>query len=289
MARRLDIGVASYKNPDKLRATLESIEKHSVTDWRCLVIHNPAEGEADAQARVVIAEFAARNPRFVPVWQEVNTGYAGAVATLQKTAETEYLGYLDNDAEVMTPGWDEKLCSYLDRFHEIGMIFPGGGVRPIDRGNYVEVMWGVGFCWVLNRMVVADVGTFDTEIGHQEEADYCLRVRMGGWKCAAAGEVQVLHHATATNDPKAIERISRGVQNFVNKWCRVFGGKNLNYYSPNVLRWDDWPPNALYLEEWFKLKQPTLNMTPAVVNIEGVEYDIIKVFRLRGFYKGRVI
>jgi hypothetical protein len=195
----------------------------------------------------------------------------------------------DNDIEIQTPGWDEALCQYLDRYHEIGMIFPGAGVRPIDRTGYRECMWGVGFCWIVNRMVVADVGMFDTTLGHQEEADYCLRVRMGGWKCAAVPEVSVLHDATASNDPAAIERISRGVINFVNKWTRYFGGKNLNYYSPNVLRWDDWPPNALYLEEWFKLRQPGLNQTPMVVNIEGTEYDLIKVFRLRGFYKGRCI
>lgn len=287
--RRLDIGVASYKNPVKLRRTLESIERCSKTHWRCFIVHNPAEGEADATAREVINEFAARDPRFVPVWQETNTGYAGAVCEIMRRAESEYIAYCDNDISIETVGWDETLCGYLDRFHEIGIIFPGSGVRPIDRGGYHECMWGVGFCWIVNRMVVADVGMFDTTLGHQEEADYCLRVRMGGWKCAAAPEVCVLHDATASNDPAAIERISRGVINFVNKWNRYFNGKNFNYYSTNVTRWDDWPPNALYLEEWFKLRQPGLNMTPAVVNIEGIEYDLIKVFRLRSFYRGRCI
>lgn len=286
--RRVDIGIASYRNPEKLEATLRSIEQRSTTDWRCFIVHNPSEADDDTQ--MVIAKAIQRNlSRFEPVWMESNVGYAGAVCELMRRAETEYLIYCDNDIEISTTGWDETLCSYLDRFHEIGLIFPNGGAYPIDRGSYQEVMWGVGFCWALNRMAMTDAGEFDTSLGHQEEADYSLRVRMAGWKCAAVPEVRVAHHATATNDPASIERINRGVVNWVNKWCRYFGGKNLNYHSPNVLRWEDWPPNALYLEEYWRLRVPELNRAPEVIQLEGRDYDLIKVPRFKDFYRGRII
>jgi hypothetical protein len=112
---------------------------------------------------------------------------------------------------------------------------------------------------------------------------------MAGWKCAAAPEVMVAHNATATNDPESIERINRGVVNFVNKWCSYFGGKNLSYQSPNVLRWEDWPPNALYLEEYWKQRLPQLNTNPETITLDGREYDLIKVPRFKGFYRGRII
>lgn len=287
MSRRLDIGVASYRNAAKLRRTLESIRRQSVTDWRCFIIHNPSEGDDDV--REVIAAIT-EDLRFRPLLLRENVGYAGAVNALMTRAETEYLAYCDNDIEILTPGWDEALCSHLDRFHEIGMIFPNGGAYPIDRGAYREVMWQAGFCWVLNRLAMTDTGYFDAEIGHQNECDYCLRLRMAGWKCAAVCEVRVSHHATASNDPASIERISRGVIQFVEKWCKAFGGKSLGYHSTNVLRWHDWPPNALYLEEYFKINGlAALNINPESVTINGEKFDLIKVPRLSGFYTGRVI
>ena len=288
MTRRLDIGIASYGAPEKLRTTLESIQRNSVTNWRCFVIDNPGAPRS-SETREHLKAFGQRDPRIVPVLLDENVGYAGAVKKLQDLAETEYIAYCDNDIRINSHGWDETLCSYLDRFHEIGMIFPNGGHFPIKRDAYDEVLWGVGFCWILNRVAMADTGYFDTELGHQEEADYCLRLRMAGYKCAAATEISVAHDASATSNPASIERINRGVIAFVNKWVQYFCGKNFNYHSPNVLRWEDWPPNALYLEEHFKALKPELNTNPVTQVIGGIRYDLIQVPRLENFYRGRII
>jgi GT2 family glycosyltransferase len=287
MARRLDVGIASYKAPEKLARTIASIQQHSVCDLRIHIFHNPSDG--DEATREVICGAAERDSRIVAHWMPENVGYAGAVNALLETAETEYIAYLDNDAYVQTHGWDETLCGYLDRFHEIGLIFPGSGAYPINRGAYSECMWSPGFCWVVSRMCVTEAGPLDLNLGHQEEADWALRIRMAGYKCAGAPEVRVQHDATATNNPASIERINRGVRNWVDKWCRYFGGKNLNYHSTNVLRWEDW--NALYLEEFWK-QYPALqglNDNPEVVRLNGAEYDLIRVPRLKGFYRGRII
>ena len=80
-------------------------------------------------------------------------------------------------------------------------MFPNGGAYPINRGNYMEIMWGVGFCWGINRLAMKDTGLFDEAIGHQNEPDWCMRLRMAGWRCAALPGVQVRHDAAATNDP----------------------------------------------------------------------------------------
>ena len=285
--RRLDIGIASYRAPDKLRLTLASLMRHSTTAWRIFVIHNPSPD--DAETRAVIEWGVGQNTGITPIYLPENVGYAGAVNKLMEVAETEYIAYLDNDAIVASNSWDEILCSYLDRFHEIGIVFPNEGPYAIDRGPYTEVMWGVGFCWVLNRLAMKDTGPFDTEIGHQEEADYCMRLRMAGYRCAVAREVHVEHAAVASTDPASIERINRGIVNWVNKWNRYFNGKNFNYHSPNVTRWEDWPPNALYMEEFWRLRYPELNANPEVITDAGREYDLIKVPRFKGFYRSRII
>lgn len=286
--RRLDVGIASYgSDVDKLRSCIESIRRHSVTDYRAYVVHNPSPG--DERTREFIQQ-ASADPRIIPVWMPENVGYVGAVNELFQRAETEYIAYMDFDAEVLTRGWDEILCSYLDRFHEIGMMFPNGGHMPIPRGAYTEILWSAGFCWVLNRMAQRKVGLFDTELGHHEEVDYCTRLKLEGYKLASAQEVQVAHHETSTRSAASQERISAGVVRWLNKWCAYFGGKNLNYHSPNVLRITDWNITALHAEDYFKLKLPGLNDNPESITMDdGSEWDLIKVPRPKGFYVGRII
>jgi GT2 family glycosyltransferase len=290
MSHRLDIGISSFNAPDLLRRTIDSVISHSTTDWRLIVVDNRSDRSEEIYA--LVNEIASKDGRVRLVAHETNTGYAGAVETIQKLCSTEYCLYMDGDTEVQTHGWDELMASYLDRFHEIGILFPNGGAYEIDRGSYHELLWGVGFCWMLNRLCMTDVGYMDTTIGHQNECDLCLRTRMAGWKCAAAKDVHVSHLARATNEQSAasIERINRGVVQFVDKWTRYFGGKNIDYHSPNVIRWHDWPPNAIYLEEFFKLNGLAhINRNPETVAINGEEFDLVRVPRLKGFYRDRVI
>ena len=284
--RRLDIGIASFRAPDKLARTIDALKRNCTTDWRLFLIHNPSDG--DNETRFVI-ETAAQDTRIVPVYQAENEGYAGAVNRLFTKSETEYIAYLDNDAVPESTGWDEALCTILDRYHECGMVFPNGGAYEIDRDGYTEVMWSPGFAWVISRLAMIDTGMMDVTLGHQEEADYCQRLRMAGYKCAAVRNVRVKHDATATNDPAAIERMNRGVVRWVDKWNRYFNGKNFNYHSVNVTRFDDWPPNALYLEEYWRLRMPGLNASPEAIKVDEREYDLIRVPRYAGFYKGRII
>ena len=288
MSRRLDIGVASYgRNHQQLERTLQSIARHSVTDFTCHVIHNPSDG--DELTRETICRVVDRDTRFRPVWHEKNTGYAGAVNTLLSMATTDRIGYVENDATILTLAWDETLCEKLDMFHELGWIFPNGGPYPIDRGNYTEVLWGVGFCWMLARQAMVDVGLFDEEIGHQNEVDYSTRLRLAGWKIAAESRVQVKHEASATNDPKSLDRINKGVVEWLNKWLRLLVGKQINYHSPNVLRFEDLHPTAIYMEQYWLTQFPNLNANPEVITVNGVKFDLIKVPRLSGFYRNRII
>jgi GT2 family glycosyltransferase len=286
MSRRLDIGIVAYRDTDKLTKAVHHLRKHSTTDWRLLIVNNPAEGSTTLD---YINQLAYEDSRITYYASPENIGYAVGVNVIFKWAETEYIAYLDHDAYVNTPGWDEILCSYLDRFHQLGIVFPGMGHYAINRGSYHECLWAAGFCWVLNRIAQKNVGWMDAAIGHHEEVDYISRLRLEGFKVGCAPEVQVTHEETATRSPESQERINRGVIRWMDKWVKYFCGKHMDYYSDNVLRVTDWPPNALYLEEWYKQYLPGLNADPEVVTIGGAEVDLIKVPRPKGFYRNRII
>lgn len=285
---RIDIGISNYNNAAKLDKCLHHLREFSKSDWRVLVVDN---NSTDPFVKEVLDRHMSEEPRINAKYMDTNTGYVGAVNEILEWAETEYLGYLDNDAYVMTEGWDLKLAQYLATNLEVAMAFPNGGSYPIQRAKYQEILWGVGFCWLLKKQVYYRVGLFDTEIGHQEEVDYQTRIRLDGWKMVADPSVHVMHDATSTRNPEAQDRINNGVVNWVNKWNKYYVGPNITYHSPNVTRFEDW--SAIYLEEWY-LQQPelqNLNDNPETVYVAalGREVDLIKVPRWQHFYRGRLI
>ena len=286
--RRLDIGICSYgTDPARLSKAIAAVRAFSTSDWRLFVIHNPSAG--DERTREAICGAQARDARIVPVWMPENVGYVGAVNELFRLAESEYIAYMDFDAEVMTHGWDEILCGYLDRFHEIGLIFPNGGAYPVNQGQYQEILWAAGFCWVVSRMAQRKAGLMNTEIGHHEEVEWTGRIRRKGYKIASAPEVQVAHHETSTRSPESQERIAAGVVKWMNHELSYYCGENVTYHSENVLRVLDWNANALHMEKFFKSRLPGLNADPQVIEIDGAEWDLIMVPRPKGFYRNRVI
>lgn len=283
---RIDIGIASYNNADRIGRTIELLIANSHSDWRLLVVENASP---DPEVKKVLARYESHD-RIAVRWRDTNIGYAGAVSEIIEWAETPYLAYCDNDAYVSSPGWDLTMAGYLDRNDELGMVFPHGSASyPIRREQYVEILWGVGYFWMLRKRAADEIGGFDTEIGHQEEVDYQLRLRLAGWKCATIQQVNVAHAASSSNNPESRARIDRGIVNWMNKWTRYFGGANMSYHSPNVIRFEDWPPVALYLEEYWKEKLPGLNDDPETIWVDGRELDLIKVPRWKGLYRGRII
>lgn len=310
---KLDIGVCSYRNPERLKATLESIEKQTSSDWRCFIIHNPAPDDNDA--REVILQASQRNKRFVPCWLEENVGYAGAVNELMRVATSEYFAYCDNDVEIMTPGWDGQFAQLLGENPEVGQVFPGAGHYGFHNGRYHECLWNAGYCWMIRRSALdkmaevdaqhrtvgeVDYGKIDRNLGHHEEVDLMIRLRLAGFQTGCRPDVQVVHHQSATNSPESAKRIHAGVVRWMNKWNRYFCGDVLKYpnpdpdsgegYDPRCLRYTDWSPCALYLERMTLAKFPDWNGAPRSVMVEGVgEMDAIEILKPKGCYASRAI
>lgn len=305
--RRLDLGVASFGNPEKLRATLTSVLAHSTTDLRVFVIHNPGAADDEA-ARAVVDEFAGRDSRIVPHWMPENAGYAGAVNKLFELAETEYVAYCDNDIWICTQGWDEKLIAVMDANPEVGWMFPGRGHYGFHNGSYNECLWSAGYCWIMRANTWAAVANhpsscgigckFDTRLGHHEEVDFMIRLRLAGFRTGCCPDVDVAHHESATRrsaeDHKPGGRIHDGVVRWMNKWNRYFCGDGLKYsmtaYDAAALRYTDWNVDALYLERMTLHHFPDWNATPEVVHVPGVgEMEAVKVLKPKGCYVRRAI
>lgn len=291
----IDIGIASYQNPDKLFAVIQAIQARTDGEWRLLIVDNASP---DPKVREVITTAAAGDPRIIPEFRTDNIGYVGAVNRILEWAESDYVAYCDNDAIIGTQGWDRIMSEVLAAHHEVVMAFPKQYCAyPIERPGYSEVLWGLGCFWMLKsvnaRQPPTDIGPWDTSLGHQEEVDYTMRLRLQGWKIAGVNVV-VDHEAKASSDPAAQERISNGVINWMNKWCAYFCGVGVTYHSANVLRFEDWPLNALHIEAWLQAAQlrgefPILNQNPDQASYGGKTFDLIKVPKWPNLYRDRLV
>lgn len=66
----------------------------------------------------------------------------------------------------------------------------------VNKNNYAEIYSTVGFCMLINRDCINEIGYFDEENfprGYGEETDFCLRAGDMGWKHFVAGNVYVKH------------------------------------------------------------------------------------------------
>lgn len=322
----LEIGIASYRNPGKLKRTLETIHANTVQPHTVHVWHNRSDDpENDAALKILdgVYEHTVSN----------NVGYAGAVNGLLHASSAPYFLYCDNDIEVRTRGWDERLMEVLVENPEVAQVFPGAGHYGFHNGRYHECLWNAGYCWMLRRSALDELApglgletkrllqmfmdelngkdcrthVMDTGLGHHEEVDLMIRLRLAGFQIACVPGVDVLHHETATKSSDALHqpggRIHDGVVRWMNKWNRYFCGDALKYsmteYDQRALRYTDWPPCALYLERWTLAQFPDWNKHSR--ETENVEHgfrevatkagimDAVEILKPKGPYRGRAI
>lgn len=148
-----------------------------------------------------------------------------------KAASEEHLLFLNNDTEVLTPDWDDRLCGHLsdeqvgivgarllyeDRTLQHGGVVLGlGSGTPRHEGvGADEGNGGPGARWKRVRAVSAVTGAFmavrrETHMalgGFDElnfpiaynDIDYCLSARQRGLKVLYAADIEALHYESRT-------------------------------------------------------------------------------------------
>lgn len=139
----------------------------------------------------------------------------------------------------------------------------------------------------------------DQSLGHHEEVDQAIRLRLAGYLIACDPNVHIIHHETSTQSPESAKRIHAGVVRFMNKWEKYFVGNSVKHpnpdpdsgegYDPRFIRYTDWNVNSLYLERWILSQFPDLNANPETIQTSAGPMDVIKILKPAGCYKGRAI
>jgi len=170
-------------------------------------------------------------PNVILIENPKNQGAAYARNRGIKKASGQYLVFLDCDTEVLD-GAMEKLLSYIDTHPEIGILSPQllypdrtiqhssrsfptlrsffsrvieGDFKFLwrrknfktewDHASAREVDWTMSACWLVPRIVIDKVGTFDDGYFYNyEDIDFCWRTRKAGLSIFFYPEAKVIHH-----------------------------------------------------------------------------------------------
>ncbi|MBF0559901.1 MAG: glycosyltransferase family 2 protein, partial [Nitrospirae bacterium] len=261
----VSIIIPTRDNVEVLKKCVESIlAKSTYGNYELLVVDNQSAEE------VTLSYFreleAGGRVRIVPYDQSFNYSALNNYAVTQ--ARGEYLVFLNNDTEVITPGWIEAMLEFAKR-RDVGAVgallyYPDDTVQhagviigicgvaehvfrglPRNKDGYfgrtkiIQNLSAVtAACLMMRKGVFEEIGGFDAGFSHAyNDIDLCLRTRDMGYVVVYTPYAELYHHESMSRDyetsPEKTIRFCKEEKLFFEKW-REFIKKGDPYYNPNL-------------------------------------------------------
>jgi len=185
--------------------------------------------------------------------------------------DSEYILFLNNDTEVISPEWLSAMIEHIQR-PDVGavgakLLFPNGliqhcgvilgyGDPPIAGHHYCRYPDSHGYCGVINtvrdfsavtgacmmtkRSLFNEVGGLDEKnlAISLNDIDYCLRLRKRGYLVVYTPYAMLYHHESMSRGsddaPEKILRFQREIEYFRARWGSVID-RGDPYYSRNLV------------------------------------------------------
>lgn len=220
----VDVIVCVHNALSDVKNCLSSVVAHTLPPYRIIVVDD-GSGE---DTKNYLADFV-RDQGGVLVRHEVAQGYTFAANAGMRVSNGEFIVLLNSDT-VVSAQWLDRMIECANSDSRIGMVGPLSNtaswqsvprifdkdgdwssnplpaemtiatmaqrVAVASRRSYPRVGFLNGFCLLIRREQLSDVGLFDEENfgkGYGEENDLCVRAFLKGWQLAVADDVYVFH------------------------------------------------------------------------------------------------
>ncbi len=241
--RRVTLVVLCWNRWDLTRRCLETVRRHtSLEEVDVLVVDNGSTDETPERLRELDWLRVLSTGRNLGFVRGNNAGIRAA------DPATDVL-LLNNDVEVLTDGWVDRLRDAAHASPDVGivgcrLVLPDG--RLLHAGTFVlpDTVWGqqigsletdvnqysrrrdvqgiVFACAYLRRETLDRVGLLSEEFeSYFEDTDYCLRAAGAGLRTVCAGDVTLVHaeHGSTDRDPAHFSRLfHESRKTFRKKW-----------------------------------------------------------------------
>ncbi len=219
----VDIIICVHNALQDLQRCLASVLQHTGQPYSLIVV----DDGSDLPTRDYLAEFA-RTEGAALLRNEQAQGYTRAANQGLRRSSADYVVLLNSDT-VVTAGWLDRLVSCAESDPRTGLVGPLSNTaswqsipeiealgdwasNPLPAGMTIEEVGRLvalysgrlyptvpflnGFCLLIRREVIREIGYFDEEnfgAGYGEENDFELRARKAGWQLAVADDTYIYH------------------------------------------------------------------------------------------------
>ena len=245
---RVSIVLLGYNQLAFTKLCVESVLAHSDRPFELILVDN---GSVDGTGEYFRA-LAARDSRVKAILNPRNEGFAVGCNQGIAAAMGDYVLFLNNDT-IVPRKWLSRMLAHFEAKPTRGAIGAvsncvsgpqqlqkvpvpnhpdareailafGDEVAAARRGAGFELARLVGFCLMVRRAVLDQIGGFDPHygIGNYEDDDLCLRIRTAGFETWVAADVYVHHFGSRTFaalGPHAFDdTMDQGWSRFKQKW-----------------------------------------------------------------------
>jgi GT2 family glycosyltransferase len=220
-APEVAVMVLNYNGVRWLNTCVTSVLKSTYPNYRVYLIDN---GSTDGSVEFVRRAF----PTVQVINFGTNLGFAEAYNRAISQVDCEYAVLLNNDTQVLSQDWLERLVNVADREEAVGAVackivsmqdhrkldsvggmgipywrgFVDIGKDELDEGQYSESFEPFAFCGgaaLIRRSAFTDSGQFDERFFlYSEDPDLSWRLRLLGWKVRYASRATVAHYLGGT-------------------------------------------------------------------------------------------
>lgn len=234
---------------DMLRRAVDSIrQKSTYANYEIMIVDN------DSEERETLDYLESCDARVFPYPGEFH--YSRMNNTAAREAGGDYILFLNNDTEIITPDWIESMLEHAQRkevaavgarlFYPTGAIqhegvimgIAGGSAGNVDHGGYFGLGETIRNCSAVTAACMMtradafwDLGGFDEQLRVAfNDVDFCLRARQKGYQIVYTPYAQLYHYESAS---RGSLHPMEDEQFFRDRWGNPGDYKD-PYYNPNL-------------------------------------------------------
>ena len=262
----ISIIIPNKDHVDDLELCLFSIAKKSTyRNYEILVVENNSEQE---ETFTYYEKLPGRYPKARVLKWEKEFNYSAINNFAAKEAKGEYLLFLNNDVEILTPQWMEEMLQICqqepvaavgaklyypdDTIQHAGVVLGLGGIAghimcrasredPGYFGRMIsvqEISAVTAACMMVRKNDFDAVGGFDESFQVAfNDIDLCMKLRAAGKKIVFTPHAELYHYESKSrgleDTPEKQFRFDKEITRFKEKWGTVLEAGD-PYYSPNL-------------------------------------------------------
>jgi GT2 family glycosyltransferase/predicted SAM-dependent methyltransferase len=196
----VDIIIPTFNNPDYLAPCLRSIIAcYSSVLNKVIVVNNGHCG---------VRQFVPNHPNIAILQMERNVGWEGGLIAGLKHSKAPFVVFMNDDTKVMpfANTWLQRMLVWF-KHDDVGAVGPSSNVVSGLQNVFHDIPHKalfvshlIGFCIMLKRETLDEVGGVDSSLPGGDDIDLSIRLTKAGKKLVCLRDLFIFHHGFKTGE-----------------------------------------------------------------------------------------